>query len=46
MDAEGQDATQVVEINDPEIPSYPYQIKLETANEPVFDVPVVPEVLT
>ena len=43
MDEEGQEAPQVVEIDDPGVPPYPHPIESETASESAFEVPAAPK---
>ena len=43
---EFQEAPQVVEVNNPDIPPDPHPIESETATEESFEVPDVTEVIT
>ena len=42
VDAEGQEAPQVIDIDYPNIPPYPHSIESKTTNKVSFDVHDVP----
>ena len=45
VDAERQEAPQIIEMDDPDVTKYPHPIESETANKAAFEVPDAPEVM-